>query len=80
MGEAELNTIMDTIKSERPKFVILDSIQTVYMEEIASSPGSVSQVKECAAQLNRLAKDMDITMVLVGHITKDGFETNCYIY
>lgn len=72
LGEAELNTIMDTIKSERPKFVILDSIQTVYMEEIASSPGSVSQVKECAAQLNRLAKDMDITMVLVGHITKDG--------
>lgn len=72
LGEAELNTIIETIKSENPKFVIIDSIQTIYMEDIASGPGSVSQVRECAAQLNRLAKDTGVTMVMVGHITKDG--------
>lgn len=72
LGEAELNNIINIIKTESPKFVIIDSIQTVYMEDMSSSPGTVSQVKECASQLNRLAKDSDTTIVIVGHITKDG--------
>lgn len=72
LGEADLDEIMSEIRSSQSKFVIVDSIQTIYMKDITSSQGSVSQVKECAAQLNRLAKDEGVTIVLIGHITKDG--------
>jgi DNA repair protein RadA/Sms len=52
--------------------VVIDSIQTVYSEQLTSAPGSVSQVRECAAQLTRVAKSGNITMILVGHVTKEG--------
>src|SRR5262249_16266680 len=52
--------------------VVIDSIQTVYTESLTSAPGSVSQVRECAAQLTRFAKQTGATVVLVGHVTKEG--------
>ena len=52
--------------------VVIDSIQTVYSEQLTSAPGSVAQVRECAAQLTRIAKSQNITMILVGHVTKEG--------
>ena len=52
--------------------VVIDSIQTIYSEDITSAPGSVTQVRECSAQLTRIAKQLDITMILVGHVTKEG--------
>ena len=52
--------------------VVIDSIQTVYSEQLTSAPGSVAQVRECAAQLTRIAKSSNITMILVGHVTKEG--------
>lgn len=70
--EIILEKILATLEREKPNFVVIDSIQTIYSEEITSAPGSVSQVKECASQLTRMAKQNDITIVLVGHITKEG--------
>ena len=52
--------------------MVIDSIQTVYSEQLTSAPGSVAQVRECAAQLTRVAKASGVTMVLVGHVTKEG--------
>src|SRR5690606_30265193 len=57
---------------ESPDVLIVDSIQTVFLTEIASAPGSVSQVRECAARLMTLAKAKGITVLLIGHVTKDG--------
>ena len=51
---------------------MIDSIQTLYSDALSSAPGSVAQVRECAAQLTRVAKTMDVTMILVGHVTKEG--------
>jgi len=51
---------------------VIDSIQTLYSDALSSAPGSVAQVRECAAQLTRVAKTMDVTMILVGHVTKEG--------
>ena len=65
----KLLTIMDTV---RPKVVVVDSIQTIYSEAFSSAPGSVAQVRECAAQLTRFAKSTGICVLLVGHVTKDG--------
>lgn len=65
----KLLTIMDTV---RPQVVVVDSIQTIYSEAFSSAPGSVAQVRECAAQLTRFAKSTDICVLLVGHVTKDG--------
>ncbi|MGC8872069.1 MAG: DNA repair protein RadA [Caldimicrobium sp.] len=72
LSETDLNLLFEAIEEISPEVVIVDSIQTVYLPELASSPGSVSQVKECANQLLRLAKEKDITIFLVGHITKEG--------
>ena len=71
-GEISLQKIIESINNEKSEVVVIDSIQTIFNEELTSSPGSVSQVKDCAAQLNRLAKEKDITMIIVGHISKDG--------
>ena len=65
----KLLTIMDTV---RPQVVVVDSIQTIYSEAFSSAPGSVAQVRECAAQLTRFAKSTGICVLLVGHVTKDG--------
>jgi DNA repair protein RadA/Sms len=56
----------------RPKVAVIDSIQTIYSEALSSAPGSVAQVRECAAQLTRLAKSSGISIILVGHVTKEG--------
>jgi DNA repair protein RadA/Sms len=72
MAEISLERIMATLDAERPAFAVIDSIQTLYSEALSSAPGSVAQVRECAAQLTRLAKASGTTLVLVGHVTKDG--------
>src|SRR5690625_3183329 len=72
LAEIRLETILATLLERRPEVVIVDSIQTLYSSELTAAPGSVSQVRECAAQLTRLAKQHNMTMVLIGHVTKDG--------
>ncbi len=72
LAEIQLEKIMATLEVERPGVAVIDSIQTVYSEALTSAPGSVAQVRECAAQLTRMAKASGITIILVGHVTKDG--------
>ncbi len=72
LAEINLEKIQATIAAEQPAFCVIDSIQTLYSEQLTSAPGSVAQVRECAAQLTRSAKTGGTTMVLVGHVTKDG--------
>lgn len=71
-AETDLALIHDTIDNVEPKFVIVDSIQTIHHPEVASAPGSVSQVRECTAELMKIAKTQGIAIFLVGHVTKDG--------
>ncbi len=71
-AETNLDQICAQIHKLHPPVVIIDSIQTVYRPELSSAPGSVAQVRECAAQLMYLAKSDDIAIFLVGHVTKDG--------
>lgn len=68
----ELETIMDSLDAKRPKIAVMDSIQTLYSAGLDSAPGTVSQVRECAAALTRFAKTTGTIIVLVGHVTKDG--------
>ena len=70
--ETSLDHIQDTITEEKPDIVIIDSIQTMYREEIASAPGSVSQVRESTNLLMQIAKGEGITIFIVGHVTKEG--------
>jgi DNA repair protein RadA/Sms len=70
--ETNLGMIFDHIESTKPILVIVDSIQTTYVEDKASSPGSVAQVRECAGRLQELAKNTGVAVVLVGHVTKEG--------
>jgi DNA repair protein RadA/Sms len=72
LAEVQLEAIVGAIRMRRPEVVVIDSIQTVYTEALESAPGSVAQVRECAAQLTRLAKQSGITVLLVGHVTKEG--------
>ena len=72
LAEIQLDKIQAVIAQEKPAVVVIDSIQTVYSEQLTSAPGSVAQVRECAAQLTRLAKSTATTMILVGHVTKEG--------
>ncbi len=72
LTETNMENIISTIQEEHPNLVVIDSIQTMYTETVAAAPGSVSQVRECAAQLLRVAKENGIAIVLVGHVTKDG--------
>jgi DNA repair protein RadA/Sms len=72
LAEIQLEKIAAAIDAESPAFCVIDSIQTVYSDQLTSAPGSVAQVRECAAQLTRLAKTRGCTMVLVGHVTKEG--------
>ena len=71
-AEISLERILATLESEQPAFCVIDSIQTLYSEQLSSAPGSVAQVRECAAQLTRSAKAGGCTVVLVGHVTKEG--------
>lgn len=72
LSEINLEKIIKNIDKHKPEVVVIDSIQTIYSEELTSAPGSVTQVRECAAQLTRIAKQNAITMILVGHVTKEG--------
>jgi DNA repair protein RadA/Sms len=71
-AEIQLERIIATLDAEKPSFCVIDSIQTMYSDQLSSAPGSVAQVRECAAQLTRVAKTSGCTMVLVGHVTKEG--------
>lgn len=72
LAEINLEKIQATLDAEQPAFCVIDSIQTLYSEQLTSAPGSVAQVRECAAQLTRTAKATGCTIVLVGHVTKEG--------
>ena len=72
MAEINLERILHTLQVELPQVAVIDSIQTLWSDQLSSAPGSVAQVRECAAQLTRLAKQAGITIILVGHVTKDG--------
>jgi DNA repair protein RadA/Sms len=71
-AESNLETVLELAKSKKPAVLIVDSIQTIYLPEIKSAPGSVSQVRECAGHLMVLAKQFGISVGLIGHVTKDG--------
>jgi DNA repair protein RadA/Sms len=71
-SETELETIIDTMANLKPDLVIIDSIQTIYSGEYDSSPGSVSQVRECTSRLMQFSKREGITTFIIGHITKEG--------
>ena len=70
--ETQLDAIFAQIENVNPELVVVDSIQTILNPELESAPGSVSQVRECAAALLRFAKESDVPVILVGHINKDG--------
>ena len=70
--ETNLEEIRETIASSAPEIVIIDSIQTMYSENVSSAPGSVSQVRESTAALMQIAKGMNISIFIVGHVTKEG--------
>ncbi|MEY8879694.1 MAG: DNA repair protein RadA [Leptothrix sp. (in: b-proteobacteria)] len=72
LAEIGLERILATLEAEQPAFCVIDSIQTLYSDQLSSAPGSVAQVRECASQLTRNAKSSGCTTVLVGHVTKDG--------
>ena len=72
LAEIQLEKILASIATEQPAVVVIDSIQTVYSDQLNSAPGSVAQVRECAAQLTRAAKATGVTIILVGHVTKEG--------
>ncbi len=72
LGETDIDAIQNAILSINPKLVIIDSIQTMYSEEITSAAGTVSQVREITARIMRICKDNSITTIIIGHVTKDG--------
>src|SRR6186713_626490 len=72
IAEIGLEKIQHVLQTEKPAVAVIDSIQTLYSDALQSAPGSVAQVRECAAQLTRMAKATGITIILVGHVTKDG--------
>ena len=71
-NETEVNTILKTSDEVKPELIIIDSIQTIHTQDIDAIPGSVSQIKHCAEQLIKYAKDRLIPIIIIGHITKDG--------
>lgn len=72
LGETDIDVIEDAILKTNPKLVIIDSIQTMYSDEITSGPGSVSQVREITAKIMKMCKQEEITTIIIGHVTKDG--------
>ena len=71
-AETNLSLIIEEIKNINPSFAIIDSIQAINNEEMESSPGSVSQVRNCSSELQNLAKENNIALLIIGHVTKDG--------
>lgn len=72
LSETNLANILEAARQTSPKTLVLDSIQTVYKEELSGAPGSVGQVRECAAELLHLAKGQGLTVFVLGHVTKEG--------
>lgn len=72
LGETDISIIEDTITEIKPKLVIIDSIQTMYSDELTAAAGSVSQVREITSQIMRVCKSQAITTIIIGHVTKDG--------
>lgn len=72
LSETNLNIIESVIAKENPDYVIIDSIQTMFIDEVSSAPGSVSQVREATSRLMHLGKGKNISLIIVGHVTKDG--------
>ena len=72
LPDTDLSRIEAAIKAEKPEVAVIDSIQTLYFGELQSAPGSVAQVRECAARLTRVAKSTGSAMVFIGHVTKEG--------
>ncbi len=71
-SETVVETIKETVQNLQPCLVVIDSIQTIATDTLSSAPGSVSQVRECTMQLMRLAKEMHVPIMMIGHVTKDG--------
>jgi DNA repair protein RadA/Sms len=72
LAEIQLEKVLAVLSAHKPEVAVIDSIQTLYAEALQSAPGSVAQVRECAGQLTRFAKNSGTTLVLVGHVTKEG--------
>src|SRR5258706_15168391 len=72
LAEIELEKIQSALAARKPRVAVIDSIQTLYSSALTSAPGSVAQVRECAAQLTRLSKQTGIAIVFIGHVTKEG--------
>ena len=72
LAEIQLEKMLSTLQVMQPDVAVIDSIQTVYSDQLTSAPGSVAQVRECAAHLTRAAKSSGVSIVLVGHVTKEG--------
>ena len=72
LGETDIDIVNQNIMNINPKLVIIDSIQTMYSEEISAAAGSVSQVREITSQIMRVCKSRNITTIIIGHVTKDG--------
>ncbi len=72
LSETDIDEVEQAIEKNQPEFVIIDSVQTMYSEEITSGPGSVSQVREITARIMKMCKQKQITTIIIGHVTKDG--------
>ncbi len=72
LAETDLEHVLQELEALRPDVAVIDSIQALHDADLSSAPGSVAQVRECAASLQRLAKKLDIALLLVGHVTKEG--------
>jgi DNA repair protein RadA/Sms len=72
LAEIELDRIQEALAANKPGVAVIDSIQTLYSAALTSAPGSVAQVRECAAQLTRVAKQSGTTIIFIGHVTKEG--------
>lgn len=71
-AETSLSNILDGLKAEKPDIVVIDSVQTLWSDQLTAAPGTVAQVRACAQELVRFAKKRNCTVILVGHVTKDG--------
>lgn len=72
LAETDIDNVEIALEKHAPDFVIIDSVQTMYSEEISSAPGSVSQVREITARVMKMCKQKQITTIIIGHVTKDG--------
>lgn len=72
LGETDIDIVNEAIIEVNPKLVIIDSIQTMYSDELTAAAGSVSQVREITSQVMRICKSRNITTIIIGHVTKEG--------